>query len=134
MDLFALARREFLAICEEAGSTIVHTSPVGTRTVKRVVQVVDTRETATYPRAVASEYRRPSVQDVLRRGDAVLYAVGDDAFCVGDVVTWRGRDWVVVGGLGADVLGEDKLYEEVGLRRLAATTTCRVTGTIARGN
>jgi hypothetical protein len=129
-DAAALARREFLAICEEAGSSIVHEGSEGSRALRRVVQVVTTRDTETFPRAVTSEPGKRSAQDALRRGDALLYAAPGDGFEPGDLVRWRGAAWRVLGSLGAEMLGDIALYEEVGLRRLPTRAQCRAQGRI----
>lgn len=121
--------QDFLDISAEVGSSITHTSGGTARTLRRVVQLVDTRETEAFPREVTSERGKASTQDLLRRGDAVLFAQGADAFRPGDTVAWQGFTWVVVGVLGAEMVGDVKLYQEVGLRRLSVTVKGRLRGT-----
>lgn len=121
---------DFLRLSEQAGSTIAHASKGRWRTLRRLVHVVDTREVQSFPRAATSERGRPTGQDQLRRGDAVLYAAGGDAFRPGDSVTWQARTWVVVGLLDAEMVGDVKVYQEVGLRRLSVTACGRLEGRI----
>lgn len=123
--------QDFLDISAEVGSSITHASRGGSRSLRRVVQLVETRETEAFPREVTSEQGKPSTQDLLRRGDAILYAQGGDAFRPGDTVAWQGFTWVVVGVLGAEMVGDVRLYQEVGLRRLAVAVKGRLEGEVA---
>jgi hypothetical protein len=122
---------DFAALSEAAGSTITITTPRGEpRDLRRVVQLVDTRETQSFPRTFPSEQGKRSAQDVLRRGDALLYALGKDAFRPGDAVRWQDRDWEVIGSLGVEMVGDARLYQEVGLRRLPLRALARAEGAI----
>lgn len=122
--------QDFLDISAEVGSSIVHTPGGARRHLRRVVQLVETRETESFPREVTSEQGKRSTQDLLRRGDAILFAQGADVFRPGDMVAWQGLAWVVVGVLGAEMVGDVKLYQEVGLRRLAVTVRGRLQGVV----
>lgn len=124
------AARDFAALCEAVGSTLVIGTGPGARTLRRVVQVVETRTTESFPRTVTSEAGVPSRQDVLRRGDAILYAQAGDQLPPGTELRWQGRSWTVVGSLGAEMLGDTTVYCEVGLRRLSVTAAARVEGDV----
>jgi len=91
---------------------------------RRVVQLLDAEKR--FPKA------RPSEATRLYRGDAVLYAHRGDAFAVGERVTYQGVDWRVAGFLGFEMVGDSRLYREVGLRRLATVHKARATGTVQR--
>lgn len=129
--LVVVDAQDFLDISAEVGSSIAHTSRGVTRNLRRVVQLVDTRETEAFPRAVTSERGKAGTQDLLRRGDAILYAQGADVFRPGDLVAWQSVAWMVAGVLGFEMVGDVRLYQEVGLRRLAVTVQARLGGEVA---
>ncbi|HEX9766718.1 MAG TPA: hypothetical protein VGA36_08125, partial [Nitriliruptorales bacterium] len=77
---FVVDARDFRDISAEVGSTIEWTRAGSTRTLRRVVQLVDTQDAKTFPRERTSELGRSSTQDQLRRGDAILFATDEDDF------------------------------------------------------
>jgi hypothetical protein len=121
---------DFLRLSEEAGSTITHASRGRMQTLRRVVHLIDVHHTRSYPRGTTGGPREASRHDVLRRGDAVLYAAGTDRFEPGDTVRWQGRAWTVVGSLGVEMAGDVPVYQEVGLRRVGVITLAEVRGEV----
>lgn len=95
---------DFAAITAEVGSLVRHTRGAVTVGKRRVVQLLEAADTR-FPREATSETGRDSTQDVLRRGDALLFALPKDDFRPGDAVEWAGQTWAVVGGLGGSRWG-----------------------------
>lgn len=75
---------------------------------------------------------RPRDPARLRRGDARLFALGDGStFVAGDVVTWQGLEFQVVGALDEEHVTDEALFRELGLRRLASKHEGRAIGTVS---
>ncbi len=123
---------DFAEISGEIGSEVTHTRDGSSSSLRRVVQLIDTQTAKTFPREATSEQGRSSTQDKLGRGDAVLYAKQGDSFQPGDTVTYDGLTWTVVGTLGWETIGDERIYQEVGLRRVSVTATGRAKATVQR--
>lgn len=122
---------DFRRITHEAGSKVTRAQDGATSEVRRIVQVVaagtpafSLSETPTFPGADTGS------PDTMRRGDAILFAVGDEPWEPRARVTWRGRGFEVAGVLGVERVGDEVLYQEVGLRRLSVTVRGRLQGTV----
>lgn len=125
---------DFAEISAEIGSEITHTQDGSSTSLRRVVQLVDTQTSKTFPREVTSEHGRSSTHDSLGRGDAILYAKQGDRFQPGDTVDYDGLTWEVIGLLGWELVGDERVYQEVGLRRLSITAQARAQGTVQLSN
>lgn len=129
--LFLEPLEDFRRITDEAGSVVTRVQDGTTTELRRIVQVVASgtpafslSETPTFP---GSDTGTP---DTLRRGDAILFGLGSDRWDPGARVTVEGAAFVVAGVLGTERVEDQVLYQEIGLRRLSATTQGRAVGVV----
>lgn len=116
--------RDMALVSAKAGSRITRTQDGATRELTRVVQLVRSRVGADFPRSQSPD------RDHLRAGDAVLFALGGDAFEPGATVEWQDGSWTVAGVLAVERIDGVAVYREVGLRRDGVLHHGRAGGTV----
>ncbi len=123
--------RDLRRISDEAGSLVTRVQEGATEELRRIVQLV-AAGTPAFGLGETPEFpgTSTSAPDTLRRGDAVLFALGRDTWVPGARVTWQGQDYSVAGVLGTERLEGQVLYQEIGLRRLSVCSRARVTGVV----